>query len=104
MQAHLHRLPALALALVLVSAVTGCRRPAPSAAETEAFRTAVHTYLKAQSMDLRVFAFKELKMHDTTAEARISLEHAEGMVGAKVTWTFWFARSGSTWTVTRHQR
>ena len=57
------------------------------------------------SMGMKVAEFKHLKVTGDQAEAVASMQEAEGMVGAKVRWTFRFARDKSgAWTVTEHKQ
>jgi len=76
----------------------------PTAAEAAPFQSAIATYLDSKSMDLKVFDFRKLDVTDDLAEGEVSLEHAGGMVGPKVRWTFWFEKRNGTWVATRHEQ
>ena len=85
---------------VLMLLGNGCDKPAPPVDST-AFEKAIQAYLDSHSMGMKVAEFKELKVSGDAAEAVASMQEAEGMVGAKVRWTFRFARDRSgTWAVT----
>lgn len=82
----------------------GCGKSAPPVDPTP-FKEAIHKYLDSRSMALKVYQFKELTVDATGngANAVVSLEHAEGMVGAKVRWKFTFAKQQDKWVTTSHQ-
>ena len=81
----------------------GCAKKVP-VVDTTPFEKAIHTFLREKSMGLKVSAFKELKVDGNSAEATVLLEHAEGMVGPKVRWQFWFAKDKGVWQVTRYKQ
>ena len=94
---------ALCVVSVLLLAY-GCGGDAGVSGDTTPFAAAISSYLNDHSMDLKVVEFKELRTEGDTAQAVVSLTHAEGMVGVKVRWTFSFARRGGQWVATRHQQ
>ena len=94
----------LALSLSLLASF-GCSKSGP-VVDPAPFKTAIHAYLKSKSMGLKVYEFKEITVDETGngAKAVVSLEHAEGMVGVKVRWTFTFAKQQGKWTATSHEQ
>jgi hypothetical protein len=86
----------LALAILLVPAGCGGRKPA---VDTAPFETAVNTYLRTQAMDMKAGRFRSLEVDGDTAKATVSLAHAEGAAGVSVQWRFTFARKGGEWAV-----
>ncbi len=79
----------------------GSRRPAVDSAP---FAAAVNAYLQAQSMDVKVEAFRRLDVAGDQATATVSLGHAEGGAGVKVQWEFTFARTADRWQVSSCRR
>jgi hypothetical protein len=62
----------LALAAILGA---GCGSGTPTA-DTAPFETAVNTYLRSQSMDMKAGRFRALAVSDNAATATVSLAHA----------------------------
>ena len=92
-----------AAAALLVFALAGCGTSTPPA-DTTPFEAAIHSYLGDHQMGLKVAQFKELKVEGAKATAVVSLEHAEGMVGVKVRWTFEFEQHNGRWAAVRHKQ
>ena len=90
-------------ALAILPGVGGCRKSAPTY-DTGPFKAAIESYLQDHQMGLRVVEFKELTVEAAKAQATVSLEHAEGMVGVKVRWTFWLEKRGGQWVAVRHKQ
>ena len=89
---------------VLALLAGGCAKP-EAAVDGAVFEKAIQAYLDSRSMGMKVAEFKHLKVTGDQAEAVASMQEAEGMVGAKVRWTFRFARDKSgAWTVTEHKQ
>jgi len=82
----------------------GCRPAASAAVDPEPFKTAIVQYLQDHQMGLRIAEVRSLQVKDGKAEATVSLEHAEGMVGVKVRWTFDFEQRQGRWVAVRHQQ
>lgn len=95
------RLLAAAACLMLLA---GCGRKASLAADPAPFRDAVHAYLAAKSMDMKVSEFRTLTTAGDRAEAEIALVQSDGAAGWKVRWRFWFERHDGRWAVARHQQ
>lgn len=98
---HCVRATAAAAALALVA--YGCGKSAPTG-DTTPFKVAIENYLNDHQMGLKVAEFKELSVEGAKATAVVSLEHAEGMVGVKVRWTFEFEQRNGRWAAVRHKQ
>lgn len=81
----------------------GCGRQRP-VVDSAPFAAAANAYLQAQSMDMKVEAFRRLDVAGDRATATVSLGHAEGVAGVKVQWEFTFARAGDRWQVSSCRR
>ena len=95
--------PMAAASAVFVFVLAGCGKPTPTA-DTAPFETAIASYLSDHQMGLKVAEFKELSVEGAKATAVVSLEHAEGMVGVKVRWTFEFEQRNGRWAAVRHKQ
>lgn len=100
----MRRLAHVALNVCVLLAL-GCGKSTPPV-DPAPFKQAIHAYLDSKSMALKVYEFKELTVDGTgnSANAVVSLEHAEGMVGVKVRWKFTFARRQGKWVATSHEQ
>lgn len=105
MAGRIHAVCVVSGAVLLATFMCGCGGSKQlSDEQTAPFQVAIQAYLGAKSMDLKVYGFKRLEVDGSSAEADVSLEHAGGMVGPKVRWTFWFERRNGSWVATRHEQ
>jgi hypothetical protein len=98
METGWRRVVCVGLAVMALWSPGGCGGRGPTA-DTAPFETAVNSYLRAQSMEMKAGRFRSLEVDGDAAKATVSLAHAEGAAGVSVQWDFTFARRGGIWTV-----
>jgi len=87
----------MCLGMILLLASCSGQKPL---ADTAPFEAAIAQYLKANSMGMKVHQFKELKIDGASANAEVSLGHAEEATAIKVRWGFEFRQQNGVWQVT----
>ena len=97
------RHPAAVLLLPVLLLAVSCGKTEPSH-DPAPFRKAIARYLDEHGMGMRVAEIKQLTVQDSTATAVVSMEHAEGIVGVKVRWTFSFEKRNGQWTAVRYEK
>jgi hypothetical protein len=82
--------------------LTACGRgtpPAPTAADTQPFQTAIAAYLEANSMGMAVTSFDQLQVDGVSAKAVCKMKAIEGDYNMAVTWEFEFEKTADGWKV-----
>jgi len=96
------------LGAILTAAVLhGCGRTEPVVEERAALDEAVEQYLRRNSMDLAIVAYREFELDESGDEATavIALKHADETYGnLQVRFQFEFAKQDERWEVTGHHK
>ena len=98
----MRRMILIAAGVMFALFLTACGRgtpPAPTAADTPLFQTAIAAYLEANSMGMAVTSFEQLQVDGASAKAVCKLKAVEGDYNMAVTWEFEFEKTADGWKV-----